>query len=209
MLSFVTTYLSPRETLFDHGAILIDRQGEWKKPSGESISLTVAELGEDGGYIIGDQSLFERFSSGDNFVASAPGVARAYMPDFRRSRKDVFAEASDLPTLAAKLGIAGDVLEGSVAQANAATDSSPQIMRPPYFALGPVRAYVIQTKGGLRISTNMEVVTAGGTPIPGLFAAGNAGQGGLALNGYGHHLAWAFTSGRIAGRNAAHRQSVE
>ena len=32
---------------------------------------------------------------------------------------------------------------------------------------------------------------------------GAVGQGGLLLEGHGHHLAWAFISGRIAGRNAA------
>ena len=39
--------------------------------------------------------------------------------------------------------------------------------------------------------------------IPGLYAAGSTGQGGVLLEGHGHHLGWAFTSGRIAGRNAA------
>ena len=29
------------------------------------------------------------------------------------------------------------------------------------------------------------------------------GQGGLLLKGHGHHLAWAFVSGRRAGRHAA------
>jgi len=36
-----------------------------------------------------------------------------------------------------------------------------------------------------------------------LWAAGLAGQGGLILKGHGHHIGWAFTSGRIAGRQAA------
>ena len=38
-----------------------------------------------------------------------------------------------------------------------------------------------------------------------LFAAGAAGQGGVILAGHGHHLGWAFTSGRRAGRFAADR----
>ncbi len=29
------------------------------------------------------------------------------------------------------------------------------------------------------------------------------GQGGLLLKGHGHHLGWAFTSGRLAGRYAS------
>jgi fumarate reductase flavoprotein subunit len=49
----------------------------------------------------------------------------------------------------------------------------------------------------------MQVLGADAAPIPGLLAAGSVGQGGLLLEGHGHHLAWAFVSGRIAGRNAA------
>ena len=206
MLSFVTTYLSPRDALFDNGAILIDRHGKWRSGGEENINFTVAELGEDGGYIIGDQRLFEQFSDGENFVAMAPGVARAYLPDFRRSRKDVYAEAGSLTDLAAKIGVPADALHTSVDQANSVADGGRlgRLDTAPYFALGPVRAHLIQTNGGLKVSPRMEVLTENGDPIPGLFAAGNAGQGGLALFGYGHHLGWAFTSGRIAGRNAAH-----
>jgi len=36
-----------------------------------------------------------------------------------------------------------------------------------------------------------------------LYAAGAAGQGGLLLAGNGHHIGWAVTSGRRAGRFAA------
>ena len=36
-----------------------------------------------------------------------------------------------------------------------------------------------------------------------LYAAGANGQGGMLLEGHGHHLGWAFVSGRLAGRNAA------
>jgi predicted oxidoreductase len=53
------------------------------------------------------------------------------------------------------------------------------------------------------VNEHLQVLTADGKPIPGLFAAGSNGQGGLLLKGHGHHLGWAFTSGRIAGRNAA------
>jgi predicted oxidoreductase len=49
----------------------------------------------------------------------------------------------------------------------------------------------------------MEVLDAAGRVIPGLYAAGSAGQGGLLLEAHGMHLCWAFTSGRLAGRSAA------
>jgi len=59
------------------------------------------------------------------------------------------------------------------------------------------------TDGGARINRNFEVLDYSGQPIPGLYAAGSAGQGGLLLEGHGHHLGWAFISGRLAGRSAA------
>lgn len=197
MMGFVTTYLSPREALFDEGAVLVDATGALRSGTEENVNLVVAGLGEDGGYIVGDQALYQKFSAEPHHVATAPGVAFAYMPDFRRARPDVFAEASTLPELATQIGVRADQLVESVRSAGTLSEGG------PYFALGPVRAYLLQTNGGLAISTEFEVLGAEGEPIPGLFAVGNAGQGGLALFGHGHHLGWAFTSGRLAGRTVA------
>jgi fumarate reductase flavoprotein subunit len=47
------------------------------------------------------------------------------------------------------------------------------------------------------------VLGADDRPLAGLYAAGSTGQGGLLLKGHGHHLAWAFVSGRRAGQFAA------
>ena len=52
-------------------------------------------------------------------------------------------------------------------------------------------------------SNRFEVLDGAGHPIPGLYAAGSNGQGGVLLEGHGHHLGWAFMSGRMAGANAA------
>ena len=58
------------------------------------------------------------------------------------------------------------------------------------------------TDGGLVVNENLQVIGKNEVPIPGLYAAGSTGQGGLLLEGHGHHLAWGFTSGRIAGSHA-------
>jgi succinate dehydrogenase/fumarate reductase flavoprotein subunit len=75
--------------------------------------------------------------------------------------------------------------------------------KAPFVALGPVKSYVVFTDGGLNVNTDLKVLHRNGEIISGLFAAGSTGQGGLLLEGHGHHLGWAFISGRIAGRNAA------
>jgi fumarate reductase flavoprotein subunit len=69
-----------------------------------------------------------------------------------------------------------------------------------------VRSVFVHNEGGLAVDREHRVLDAHDTPIPGLYAAGATGQGGLLLKGHGHHLAWAFVSGRRAGRLAALRQ---
>ena len=61
------------------------------------------------------------------------------------------------------------------------------------------------TDGGLKVSLQHEVLHSSGAPIDGLYAAGSNGQGGVLLEGHGHHLAWAFISGRRAGEQALAR----
>jgi fumarate reductase flavoprotein subunit len=78
---------------------------------------------------------------------------------------------------------------------------------PPFIALGPVNSVFVHNEGGLAVDTHHRVLGAQGEPIRGLYAAGSTGQGGLLLKGHGHHLAWAFVSGRRAGRFAASEPS--
>jgi len=73
--------------------------------------------------------------------------------------------------------------------------------RGPWFALGPLRGVVTLTDGGLAVDTQHRVLGQDDRPIPGLYAAGSTGQGGVLLEGHGHHLGWAFVSGRRAGRS--------
>jgi fumarate reductase flavoprotein subunit len=70
-------------------------------------------------------------------------------------------------------------------------------------ALGPVGAVFVHAEGGLAVDHDHRVLGRNDMPIAGLYAAGSTGQGGLLLKGHGHHLAWAFVSGRRAGCNAA------
>jgi len=53
----------------------------------------------------------------------------------------------------------------------------------------------------------MQVERKDGSVIEGLFAAGSAGQGGLLLNGHGHHIAWAYTSGMYAAESIVATQA--
>jgi fumarate reductase flavoprotein subunit len=198
MMKFLTTALAPSPVLFEAGALLVNQRGERFGDELDRPALRVPDQLGKVAYIVLDRSLATQFSAWPHFISTAPGIAYAYLPDYRRNRRDVYAEAPTLHALAGKLGMQPSALEASV---NAATVA--RLGTPPFIALGPVRSVFVHAEGGLAVDERHRVLGADGAPIPGLFAAGSTGQGGLLLKGHGHHLAWAFVSGRRAGRFAA------
>lgn len=212
MMRFLTTFLGPERGLYEHGAILVNRDGnrfadELGRPAFD-VPLQPGKIA----YIMMDGQVADKFSRWPHFVSTAPGIAYAYMKDYRRTRRDIFHQADTLDGLAAKLGMDAGALRRTVDAYNVdltggriagrAVDVKP-FLKPPFFALGPVESRVVITDGGLKVNSRHQVLRGDGSVIAGLYAAGSAGQGGLLLEGHGHHLAWAFTSGRRAGRFAA------
>jgi fumarate reductase flavoprotein subunit len=203
LMSFVTTALAPSPALFEEGAILVNKRGERFCNERGKPAYAMPDQPGGAGYILLDCRLAERFSAWPHFISTAPGVAYAYVADYRRNRPDIFTAAPGLETLARMLGMPEQSLSAAVSGANAERTIQPAPGGGPYIALGPVRAVFVHAEGGLAVNSSHCVLGAGDVPIPGLYAAGSAGQGGLLLKGHGHHLAWAFSSGRRAGRNAA------
>jgi succinate dehydrogenase/fumarate reductase flavoprotein subunit len=204
LMSFLTTALGPSPDLFREGAILVNSRGERFVDELGKPAHSVAKQPERIAYIVFDDALAEKFQGWPYFVSTAPGVAYAYLKDYRRNRSDIYHEADTLAGLAESMRVPADKLAATVSEYNTGERGErPALTRQPFYALGPVKSYVVFTDGGLKVSERLEVLRADGSVIPGLYAAGSAGQGGLLLEGHGHHLGWAFISGRIAGRNAA------
>jgi succinate dehydrogenase/fumarate reductase flavoprotein subunit len=201
IMSFLTTALAPSPGLFAQGAVLVNREGRrfCEDIDPKALALALADQPEKYGYILIDGRLAKRFSEWPNFVSTAPGIAYAYIPDYRRNRPDVFTQASSLAGLGKKLQVPPEDLAAALRGAGGSQGAA----EPPFIALGPVRPVFVHNEGGLAVDAQHRVLGAGETPIPGLFAAGSTGQGGLLLKGHGHHLAWAFVSGRRAGLIAA------
>jgi succinate dehydrogenase/fumarate reductase flavoprotein subunit len=204
VMSFVTTALAPSPDLFAHGAILVNRKGERFCDEGDKPAFAIPDQPDGIGYILLDGRIARQFSAWPHFVSTAPGVAYAYVDDYRRNRPDIHTREATLDALAGKLAMPSGTLAATVAAANATAGNKPKLGAGPYVALGPVRAVFVHAEGGLAVDLEHRVLGAGEAPIPGLYAAGSTGQGGLLLRGHGHHLAWAFASGRRAGRNAAY-----
>jgi len=203
-MGFLTTALGPSPALFKAGAILVNADGERFCDELDDPSAAVPADPGRLAYIVMDAEVAAGFQAWPDYISTAPGVAYAYLDDYRRSRKDIFHQASTIPALAASMGVPADNLTqalGSTATRKAS--SLPSLQKAPFVALGPVKSYVVFTDGGLNVNTELKVLHRNGEIISGLFAAGSTGQGGLLLEGHGHHLGWAFISGRIAGRNAA------
>ncbi len=198
MMKFLTTALAPSLALFEQGAILVNARGERFGSELERAAWRLPDQPGKVGYIIVDAALAEQFSAWPYYVSTAPGIAYAYIPDYRRNRPDVCHQAPSLQQLARLLGMEEEALLHSAREGG---------VRPlgagPYLALGPVRSVFVHSEGGLMVDSQHRVLGSEGCPIPGLYAAGSNGQGGLLLKGHGHHLAWAFVSGRRAGRFAA------
>jgi len=202
VLRFTTTSMAPELDLFRNGALLVNKDGVRIDAPPPQLGLRIAEHPDKTGYVILDAALARKYSAWPDFIATAPGVAYAYFDDFRRTRPDIFHTSDTVAGLAAKLGMDTGVLETALADHNAG-ESPNKLADPPFYALGPAKSYIVLTDGGLAVSDTLRLLGHGDIPVPGLWAAGSAGQGGLILKGHGHHIGWAFTSGRIAGHHAA------
>jgi len=192
LMGFVTTVLGPEPSLYQHGAILVNKLGQRFANELENPSAALVHQPSQIAYVVMSSETAVKFQKWPYFISTAPGVAYAYLSDYRRSRRDIHFEDASLVGLARKIGVNPKELEKSL-----------PVGTGPYVALGPIRPYVLITDGGLKVTNQLQVTGADDLPIPGLYAAGSSGQGGVLLYGHGHHLGWAFVSGRIAGKNVS------
>jgi succinate dehydrogenase/fumarate reductase flavoprotein subunit len=202
LMMFVTTNLAPSHALFREGAILVNKLGQRFVDERDWPQYAIPRQPDRIAYIVFDDRVAKKFAAWPNFISTAPGLAYAYLADYERSRRDIYAQADSIAALARALNVSADNLEKTIAEHNT-SDEATTLAKPPFYALGPAKSWIVIADGGLNVDTQLRVLDHNRRPIPGLFAAGSTGQGGLLLEGHGHHLGWAFTSGRIAGRNAA------
>ncbi|MDH3702879.1 MAG: FAD-binding protein, partial [Alphaproteobacteria bacterium] len=216
LMAFLTTVLVPSPKLFQEGGILVNRRGERFADELGDIDGPLAEQPEQQGYILLDAHHISKFTGWPWYVSTVPGFAYASIADYRRNRKDMVFEGATLSELANRIGVPAAALEQTVADYNA-TDPAGAPPRGnrrglgpgPFIAMGPVWTRVNFIDGGLAVDDGLRVLGDDGNPIPGLYAAGLTGLGGVLLAGHGHHLGWVFTSGRFAGRHAAHAVVTE
>ena len=204
LMRFLTTALGLSSNVLAHGAVLVNRESEryCDEQAGAAME-TVRQTGGEG-FVLFDHDIAEKLNAWPNFISTAPGVAYAYLDDYQRARRDIFFKADSVEMVAQLAGLPSElhrtIQDYNTEQSN---NGRPTLTRPPFYLLGPIKAYLPFTEGGLAVDEWLRVTDEGGQPISGLYAAGSNGQGGLLLEGHGHHLGWAFVSGRLAGAHAA------
>ena len=205
VLRAAMTALAPERAIYEHGAILINREG---KRFADEMAAPVPEIArqpQGEAFVVFDHRIATLFNAWPNYVSTAPGVAFAYIDDYRKVRNDIFFAAPSVEALAGKLGVPAAQLKATIdANNTSVARKDNRLVTAPYFAMGPLKAWLLLTHVGLAVNTRLQVLDGAGQPIPGLYAAGGAGQGGFASIYHGHSLGWALTSGRLAGRYASY-----
>lgn len=131
------------------------------------------------------------------------------------SASGLFQRMDDQAALAAHIGIAVEPIDASLSQWNSACakmadknygrpQGSLHALRAPYY-VARVEPIVSNTQGGPVHDARQRVLDPFGSPIPGLFAAGECGSAFGHLYMSGGNLAECFIGGGIAGENAAAR----
>ena len=192
--SLLITWMSPTPEMFKKGTILVNHEGNrfCDEPKGTGA---LAFQPEGKGFLIFDSKIAQHFDTPPHSISTAPGIAFATLSDYRRGRPDLVHQAPDVSALAGTIGVDTGNLEQAVAGRG---------FVPPLWAMGPAYSKLTVSEGGLCLDDRMRVMREDGSAIPGLYGAGGAAQSGMTLEGHGHHIAWMATSGRLAGRDAAH-----
>ncbi len=203
----LVTWQHPENALFDDGAILINVRGErfCEETLWPDREIAVACQPDKIAYILLDERLIVRYSRWPHFVSTAPQIAYAYVADYLRLRPDVAVEGSSVQSVAARRRLPIEALHATLASYNqqASERGRPQLAGQRWVLLGPAKAYFTTTEGGAAINQSFQVLDQHDRPIPGLYAVGQNGLGGQILWGHGLHIAWAITSGRLAGKMLA------
>jgi fumarate reductase flavoprotein subunit len=209
-MSFLTTALAPSRLLFEQGALLINKDGHRFCDELESPALALP---------ISQASSATSLSTLDWPGCSQPGPT--LFPRHQVSPMPMYPttavtapmstpKASSLAGLARNLGMNPQELQSAATVRNPPMNASGDgafrtvpapLNEPPFVALGPVRSVFVHREGGLGRHISPCARCTRHTHSRALRGRRN-GSGWAAVEGHGHHLAWAFVSGRRAGRFA-------
>ncbi|WP_428770835.1 flavocytochrome c [Treponema sp. HNW] len=188
------------EAVRGNGAVMVNRDGkrfEQELTTRDVMSKAILAQTGKTAFLLFDQGVRESLKAIEGYA-----------------KQGLLTEGASLAELAGKLNIPADVLEAEVKRYNGfasakkdgdfgRADMPRKIEKAPFYAV-EVNPAVHHTMGGLAINNKAEVLTADGTVVPGLFAAGEVTGGVHGANRLGGNaMADIAVYGKIAGTNAA------
>ena len=182
------------------GAILVNQKGErFIDELGTRDVVSAAELAQEGGYAytIVDQKMMDASSTYNGYFTKGFAVkGETYEELAAAVGMDAAVFTKTMEDWNASVAAQKDEAFGRMSFAKALDTA-------PYYAI-KVAPGIHHTMGGLKINTNTEVLTADGTAIPGLYAAGEVTGGVHGANRLGGNaVADIVVYGRIAAQQAA------
>jgi flavocytochrome c len=198
------------------GSVIVNKKG--KRFANEDTSSTYltdeqAKQPDKVMFTIADQTVWDKALS-----LQAPCTIGWTNEMFKKEAEigKVIKKANDIEALGASAGIDVSGLKDTIEKYNSYVESSTdpdfgrkkqnlisKIEKPPFYSIAS-KPIIMLCTGGLRVNTKTQVLDPYNVPIPGLYAGGEVAcgaQGAYYLGGC--NIAWAFVSGRIAGKNAA------
>lgn len=208
----LVTWQHPENALFDDGAILLNRNGQRFTDETASPAREIAVAAQPGkvAWLLLDSRLIERYSAWPHFISTAPDIAYAYVADYQRLRPDVTHRGKTLEQACRRARLPVEQIRATVDEFNTKVDGGTddfgrsdidyRLQEGPWVLFGPVKAYFTTTEGGAVVNERLQVLDDQGRVVAGLYAVGQNGLSGMILWSHGLHIAWAITSGRLAGR---------
>jgi fumarate reductase flavoprotein subunit len=190
------------EAVRGNGAILVNREGKRFVNEMETRDVVSAA-------ILGQ-------TSGDAFLIFDRGVRESLASIETYANQHLLKEGPTITGLAAAAGLPPEVLEATMSRYTAqqkagmdedfgrsAAEMTAALETPPFYSVR-VKPAIHHTMGGLSVNTGTQVLKADGTPIPGLYAAGEVTGGLHGANRLGGNgVADIVVNGKLAGEAAA------
>ena len=159
-------------------------------------------------------------TQGEAFLIFDQGVRKSLASIETYANQHLLKEGATVAELAQAIGVPAADLEDTLNRYNtyqkegvdkdfgrSATGMTASLVTAPYYAVRVTPA-IHHTMGGLSVNTNTQVLRADGTPIPGLYAAGEVTGGLHGANRLGGNgVADIVVNGRLAGINAGRAAS--
>ena len=190
------------EAVRGNGAILVNRSGKRfcnEMDTRDVVSAAILRQQAEDAFLIFDQGVRKSLASIETYA-----------------NQHLLVQGSTISELASLTGIPAESLMESIASYNnqqkagvdddfhrSATEMTAALETAPFYAVR-VKPAIHHTMGGLSVNTETQVFKADGTPIPGLFAAGEVTGGLHGANRLGGNgVADIVVNGRLAGLAAA------